>query len=75
MAEGETALPDLVAMATLGGAITPRGADLAMAIERLGTEGVAGKPSALWARCLLALYAAALLWPELSIPGAEPRTA
>lgn len=67
VSEGTMPLPDLVAMATLGGAITPRGADLAMAVERLGAEDTAGEnASALWARCLLALYGAALVWPEIA---------
>jgi len=62
-----TRLADVIAIARATGALSQEAADLAALLATLGTDTTAPRNAgAIWARALLALYIAALLWPELS---------
>jgi len=62
----------LLGLAKLADLISPAGADLAAVVHHLATIDAErdATPGTVWARALLALYATALLWPELAAPRA-----
>src|SRR5262249_36785796 len=60
-------LTDVIASARAAGALPQESADLAALPPTPGADPAEPQNAgAIWARSLLALYAAALLWPELS---------